>query len=454
MTLLGLLASACAAPPVLTSDDRGYLEGLAQAVVEASRIRVGERVAGQGPNTTGCTVLRPGGRDDYPAFWIRDYAMTLECGLVDTAEQGPLIELVATTQPMGSATRTLRSGSRVPPGSVPDHVTLGGRAIFFPGTLDDEAGQGGAAWGMQPPLDDAFFFVAMVHTWVQESGDLTIWNRVIAGAPLHERLWAALRMPPRREGTALVHATESDRGVAFGFTDAVVHTGDLLFASLLAYRADEQFAELATRAAALADGADRERDLARARACRAEATALRTAIATTFALPSGFLRAATGIGGQPDVWGTAFAVWIGALPPEVESRACAALAQAYTEGTIALRGAIRHVPTDADARPDSAWERALVPKNRYQNGAYWSTATGWVAFALAKVDRALAARLLRELVADLRADDFRLGPEHGAPWECLHPDGGHRQNPIYMTSVTLPLAAVHRLDGSAFTTRR
>ena len=63
-----------------------FLRDLTADVVEASRVRPGQSVAGQGPNTTGGTLIRPGGRQCYPALWIRDFAMSLECGLVDAAE--------------------------------------------------------------------------------------------------------------------------------------------------------------------------------------------------------------------------------------------------------------------------------------------------------------------------------------------------------------------------------
>jgi hypothetical protein len=46
---------------------------------------------------------------------------------------------------------------------------------------------------------------------------------------------------------------------------------------------------------------------------------------------------------------------------------------------------------------------------------------------------------------DLRRHDFRQGPGHGAPWECFGRDMADAQNPVYMTSVTLPLAIVRRL---------
>ena len=46
----------------------------------------------------------------------------------------------------------------------------------------------------------------------------------------------------------------------------------------------------------------------------------------------------------------------------------------------------------------------------------------------------------------LRAGDFRKGPASGAPWECIRSSVGYRQNPIYVTSVTCPLAAVLRME--------
>lgn len=447
---LGLAAIGCAcrtelpAQPLLVPEDRAFLEGLARDVVEASRVPVGESAGGQGPNSTGRTLIRPGGREDYPAFWIRDYAMSLDCGVVPGSEQLPLLLLTAAAQSITAAPRELASGSCVPSGSIPDHITFRGVPIFFPGTLDDDEHQGGELWGRLPPLDDAFYFVHMAREYVRATGDLSIWTREVDGHALAERLWFAVSMPPRGAESPLVRVAADERGVGFGFDDSVTHTGELLFASALAYQAFEELGELCRLAAERSPA--RERELADAERCAAIAAELRTALGATFATPSGLLRASTGTSSQPDVWGTAFAVYVGALEPDVEARACAALAREYTNGHIAWRGSIRHVPTNADARADSAWERSLAPLNRYQNGAYWSTPTGWVAYALAKQDRELAARLFRELVADLRAGDFRKGAEFGAPWECQHPDGDHRQNPIYMTSVTCPLAALQRLE--------
>ena len=180
--------------------------------------------------------------------------------------------------------------------------------------------------------------------------------------------------------------------------------------------------------------------------CRDRAETLKRAIDVTFPAVDGLLRASTGASAQPDVWGTAYAVYVGALTPGKKAAACRALANAYDAGTLAWRGNIRHVRITDDFSDATMWERALAAKNTYQNGAYWGTPVGWVVYAIARIDRPMAARLAREYLAELREGDFRNGPESGSPWECMHPDGNHRQNPVYLTSVSCPLAAFVRLD--------
>jgi hypothetical protein len=71
---------------------------------------------------------------------------------------------------------------------------------------------------------------------------------------------------------------------------------------------------------------------------------------------------------------------------------------------------------------------------------------GWVVYAIAQADPTAAQQLAQEYLMELRGGDYRQSPEFGSPWECMHPDGNHRQNPVYMTSVTCPLAAFRRLD--------
>ena len=148
---------------------------------------------------------------------------------------------------------------------------------------------------------------------------------------------------------------------------------------------------------------------------------------------------------QPDVWGTLFALHLGVLDRAEAAAARKTVADAVRRGTITLEGGVRHVPTDRDFSKTTAWERSMCALNTYQNGAYWHTASGWLIEALWKKDRPLALQVFREMLAHLRAQDFRKGPGHGAPWECYGPNGQARQNAVYMASVALPYGILKRL---------
>jgi len=97
------------------------------------------------------------------------------------------------------------------------------------------------------------------------------------------------------------------------------------------------------------------------------------------------------------------------------------VADALRRGTITLEGGVRHVPTDLDFSKTTAWERSMSALNTYQNGAYWHTASGWLIEALWKKERPLALQVFREMLTHLRAQDFRKGPGHGAPWNAMDP---------------------------------
>ena len=417
----------------LFHDAMQFAETLTADVLEASRVYPGQSVAGYGPNATGGTLIRPGGRDCYPSYWIRDFAMSLECGLVSPAEMEHALRLTASRQQ--STDWHTPSGSLVPRGAIADHITFDGKPIFFPGSMDyDKQGQ---PWGYYPSLDDHFFFVDIAWQLISQGNRLDILDAVIEGMSLLDRLDLAFAVPSVDADTQLVCCDEEKRGVSFGFTDIVVHTGYLLFCSLLRFRAAKQLAQMHQLR-----GAQQ-----RAQAYEAIAQTAATSIRSTFALENGLLKASTGKSAQVDVWGSAFAVYCGLWDGEDGQRACRALAHALSQGTIAWRGNIRHVPTDGDHSAESAWEQVVGqwPKNHYQNGAYWNTPTGWVCYAVAQVDGRAARQLATEYVDQLREDDFRQGPEFGAPYECIHPQGDHRQNPVYLTSMTCPLAAFKRL---------
>lgn len=417
------------------ADDMAFLARMAADVLEASRVAPGRAVLDQGPNTTGRTLIRPGGGECYPAFWIRDFTMSLECGLVTVPEIGHAVRLTAGTQ--CPAEWFPPSGSRVPRGAIADHVTFAGQPVYFPGTYDYD--KQGRPFGHLPSLDDHFYFVEMARHLVQATGDPAILGEPIGGIPLLARLELAFAVPPAApDGTELAWCTEEERGVGFGFCDSIVHTGHLLFCSVLRARAARQMAEMMELCG------DREG----AAKYRAIARTIADHLVPVFLGDDGFLRASTGRSAQPDVWGSAFAVYSGLVDGVDRMRVCRALGDAHREGTIAWKGNIRHVPADRDFSGTSAWEATVSDayvKNRYQNGAYWNTPTGWVCYAVAQVDPGAARQLARDFVAELREGDFRKGQGFGSPYECIHPDGDYRQNAIYLTSVTCPLAAFRKL---------
>ena len=178
---------------------------------------------------------------------------------------------------------------------------------------------------------------------------------------------------------------------------------------------------------------------------RALADTLKNRIPALFYNGKGMLLASTGKSNQPDVWGTALAVYFGVVEGEIKERICLHLADAYRQGTLSCRGNIRHVLTSDDFNETTAWEVSLAKKNTYQNGAYWGTPVGWVVYAIAQEDIGIAKKLAAEYIEELRENDYRKGSDYEAPYECFHPSG-NKQNPVYLTSVTCPYA-VFKLMG-------
>ncbi len=419
--------------PILPKDDFQFLEDLTKDVLESSRIYPGQTVPNNpGPNNTGGTLIRPGGRDCYPAFWIRDYAMSLESGLIPHEEQRHMLLLTASTQ-CDQAWIT-PGGSLVPFGAVADHVRLeDSLPIYFPGTYSYEE-QGIPKFGTLPPISDQFFFIHMAHTYVASTARTAILQQEINGITLIQRLENAYKSAATRHDSPLVYTTEYFRGVDFGFRDVQVITGDLCFPSILKYRASLQLANLLEHTG----------QKGKAASYRETAQKLKELIPAVFSDSRGMLKASNGKSAQPDVWSTALAVYFGILEGEAREKTCRFLAEAYRNETLAYKGNIRHILTSDDYSSTTAWEISLAEKNTYQNGAYWGTPVGWVAFALSETDPEAARELVEAYIQELRENDFRKGPDYNAPWECFHPNG-HQQNPVYLTSVSCPFAVFTKM---------
>jgi hypothetical protein len=330
----------------------------------------------------------------------------------------------------GAAPRPLKHGLLIPPYAIPDHINFDGKPVFYPGTYSSGDDQGKGDYGMLPPVDDHYEFVHMAWVLFHKTGKVDFLKTSVNGMSLLERITAAFNCPVIDAASGLVLTDDAQRAVGFGFCDAIYLTGRLLFPSLLRYRAAGQLADISHALG------QQEKEIQ----YRQIQKQIADNIVTHFGEPDriqGWLMGATKTGRQPDVWGTAYALCLGVIKGEPAARSIDTLIKAVRNNTIAFEGAVRHVPTDFNASPKSAWERtAGVAINTYQNGAYWHTPTGWLITAVRGRDPKLASQLQADYLLHLRKHDFRLGKSHG-PWECFGPSG-YAQNGVYMTSVVLP----------------
>jgi hypothetical protein len=410
---------------LLDAQDLRFLEQMVKDVMEASRIYPGQKISKDfGPNLTNGILIRPGGRTSYPAFWIRDYAMSIETGFVSKKEQKHMLELTASTQ-SDTLIRT-KWGTHIPKGSIADHIRIDdGKPIYFPGTYSFE-NQGDKKWGMQPPFCDSFFFIQMAYFYVRSFSQTATLSKEIKGVKLIDRLDLAYHMPPFDPISKQIEVNDENRGVDFGFRDAIYITGKLCYASLLKYQAALHLAYLYSKMGNKPKVIEYQK----------EAKLLKASISQTYINTRGMLRASTGASAQADVWATSLAIHLGVLSGKPRLKAAKYLRDAYLKGELSQKGNIRHVIKSDDFSSTSAWEKSVVPINTYQNGAYWGTPVAWVCQSIAAVDRPSAQKLAKEYMQELREGDYRKGEHYGSPWECFNEN--LTQNPVYLTSVAVP----------------
>ena len=153
---------------------------------------------------------------------------------------------------------------------------------------------------------------------------------------------------------------------------------------------------------------------------------------------SGMYLAATQDCAQIDIWGNAYLLYIGFPAGIAEKSILQYLSTHVMDYTY--QGQIRHLPRR------EYWQRLLidVPQETYQNGAYWATATGWVAWCLHRVAPDAAARLLNDAVACFRTD---------GSYECVN--AGYRKLPRFVVSATNTLGGLRRIlaESPAFSNR-
>jgi len=387
LTAGAMSAAACRSPEqrqvaVVSADDIAWLEAearrqLAGCVIEAR---------------DGTPLYTPDGQGHYAALWTRDFAYMVENAHdlipADRVRRGILY---------------LLAGQRED-GCIPDRVQADGLAVYSAGPLGKPLGD--------PPTDNSQFMVKLVADYVRATGDLDFF-RGVAG-----KLVRAMDFAPRsRDGLVTIDPARPHS--PYGFTDTIAKTGELLFSSLLYWEASRRLASLFEKAGDAARGGEFE----------ARAASIERNLVSLWDEKVGMFMAASVDCRQIDIWGNAYAVYAGfPLGPKRE-RIIHYLAGNYSR--VIYRGQVRHLP-----EPE-VWGKTLIPvaPETYQNGAYWGTASGWIAFALKERRPDLAALLIRALITDYK--------RRGA-YECVN--AGYEKLRDYVVSVVNPLGALRRMS--------
>jgi hypothetical protein len=367
--------------PKTVEEAVAWLQGKSKEMIPASRRAMKDGKAAFPPQVGG----------GYEAFWLRDYAYMLE-GCAEAFSDKELID----------ACNTFVRAQRAD-GACVDCVKFDGTPIYKPnyGTM-----------GENPVADGSQFTVDVAWHTFRRTKDQA-WLRGII-----DRLVKAMDAVPRNPATGLVHIKPGgwDR-CPYGFTDSVHKQGDELFCSLL-------YVESSRRLADLFDALNRPKD---AKRWRAEAERVTESIRKTFWDESlGLFRAATVQCKEPDIWGSAFAVYLGVATKEQSLAVARYFQKHYDE--IVRRGQIRHLPGGV------YWESTSAAKDIYQNGSFWATATGWFAYTLDLVDPALADRTVLDMVEDLQRTKV-------AEWFF----GDHVGVLNYTANATLPIAGIRKM---------
>jgi hypothetical protein len=287
-------------------------------------------------------------------------------------------------------------------GAGVDCVKFTGEPIYEPGY---------GTMGDNPVADGSQFTIDVAWQTFQETKDAAFLRKNL------DKLVKIMRAAPSNPTNGLIHIKPGgwDR-CPYGFTDSVRKQGDELFSSLLYVQACRQLADLLAVAHRSAE----------AREWRREAVHIESNIRETFWDDHiGLFRAATISCRQPDIWGSAFAVWLNVATPQQARAIAQYFKNHYAE--IVQRGQIRHLPGGV------YWDSACA-RDTYQNGGYWATATGWFAYTLDLVDPNLADQTILDMIADFQ--------QRGVT-EWVYGDQTAVKN--YLASAAMPLAGARKI---------
>lgn len=267
-------------------------------------------------------------------------------------------------------------------------------------------------WGPPPESDAGQFAVQLAYEYFRRSGDTNFASENL------QALKRAMDSMPRNE-QGLIWIDPANPHTAYGFTDQVFKTGAEFFCSLLYWETSRKLADIATAVG--------ENEVAQEMSARA--ALIEKNLSTLWDEQAGMYLAASQDCRQIDIWGSAYAVYIGFPDKKKNKRICRYLVKNYTK--IVYAGQVRHLPGG------EYWNKTSqdIPKDTYQNGAYWGTASGWAAYAIAQINPKLASNMLGDMIDYYHRYDA---------FECVN-DKGLQKIGGYGASVGNPMAAINRM---------
>ncbi len=328
----------------------------------------------------------------YEAFWLRDYEYTLEGSIASFSNKELTDACRLFLQSMNAA------------GAGVDCVKFDGTPIYKPGY---------GSMGENPVADGSQFTVGVAFHTYRKTKDATLLGEMLT--PLVKTMGAV----PRNAATGLVHIdpTRAWDRCPYGFTDGIRKQGDELFCSLLYVQACRQLSDLLHAGQRASE----------ARKWQEEASRVSASVREVFWDPdTGLFRAATVKCREHDIWGSAFAVFLG-VPETAQSQAIARYFKTHYD-QIVQQGQIRHLPGGV------YWELGRCARDEYQNGAYWAAPAGWFVYTLDLADPMLADRTILDMVHNFK--------KHGA---CEWIIGERQQLPNYLASAALPLDGIRAM---------
>ena len=362
-------------------------------------------------------LVLPSGDEKYLSFWVRDFVMMAESQLFSKFELKKYIEIIATCGQNGEKEIALENGLIVPPFAIADHVNYNAKPVFFPGTYNCGDNQGNGEYGFYPPYCDNYYFVILVGLYLQKSNNYKILEKEYNGIKLSDRIKRAFSGYGVDKDTQLLISDKQKFTVDWGFTDTIKKSGKLLFSSLIRYSACKYMSLIFKKDKTLKE-----------EYVKTAVIIKENIIKEFFDDNSGWFYSSTGVCHQHDVWGTAYAVFLGINSSE---KTLNALYSAYKDKTAVVNGYVRQILTTENFSNESAWENTITPFNKYQNGAFWATPTGWYAYALylktGKFD------ILNDFIAHTKNN-----LQNGAPVEWFTLETGEVSGLNYGTSGVLP----------------